>query len=115
MAGYSGTPLVKKLGIKDGHRVLAINAPKNLKNTLGKLPDGVNLQCSARGTAPVSWITKSAPWMRYGPGCDLCIASRIEARKNKWVIRVMGHSFPGSEPVVLMQADRDSDSDFSVR
>ena len=27
MAGYSGTPLVKKLGIKDGHRVAAIDAP----------------------------------------------------------------------------------------
>ena len=28
MAGYSGTPLAKKLGIKDGSRVLAIGAPK---------------------------------------------------------------------------------------
>ena len=27
MAGYSGTPLAKKLGIKDGSRVLAIGAP----------------------------------------------------------------------------------------
>jgi hypothetical protein len=30
MAGYSGTPLVKKLGIKEGHRVLLRNAPANL-------------------------------------------------------------------------------------
>jgi hypothetical protein len=29
MAGYSATPLAKKLGIKDGARVLAINAPKD--------------------------------------------------------------------------------------
>ena len=29
MAGYSGTPLVKKLGIKEGARVLAIGAPKD--------------------------------------------------------------------------------------
>jgi len=29
MAGYSGTPLAKKLGIKDGSRVLAIGAPKD--------------------------------------------------------------------------------------
>ncbi len=28
MAGYSSSPLAKKLGIKDGARVLAINAPK---------------------------------------------------------------------------------------
>jgi hypothetical protein len=26
-AGYSGTPLVKKLGIKPGHRVMLLNAP----------------------------------------------------------------------------------------
>src|SRR5262245_54371982 len=26
-AGYSGTPLVKKLGIKDGHRVAVLHAP----------------------------------------------------------------------------------------
>ena len=27
MAGYSGTPLVKKLGIKEGHRYAILNAP----------------------------------------------------------------------------------------
>lgn len=30
MAGYSGTPLLTKLGIKPGHRVLLINAPDGL-------------------------------------------------------------------------------------
>jgi hypothetical protein len=29
MAGYSGTPLAKKLGIKDGSRVLALGAPRD--------------------------------------------------------------------------------------
>jgi hypothetical protein len=29
MAGYSQTPLVKKLGIKAGQSVLLVNAPKN--------------------------------------------------------------------------------------
>ena len=28
MAGYSGTPLPKKLGIKPGHRVLVLGAPE---------------------------------------------------------------------------------------
>lgn len=28
MAGYSGTPLLKKLGIKEGHRVLLRNLPR---------------------------------------------------------------------------------------
>jgi hypothetical protein len=34
MAGYSGTPLLKKLGIKDGHRVLVRNAPNALPEEL---------------------------------------------------------------------------------
>ena len=42
MAGYSGTPLVKKLGIKTGHRVCIIGAPRGyLTKTLGRLPSGV--------------------------------------------------------------------------
>jgi hypothetical protein len=34
MAGYSGTPLLKKLGIKDGDRVLLRNAPATLPEEL---------------------------------------------------------------------------------
>jgi hypothetical protein len=34
MAGYSGTPLLKKLGIKDGQSVLLRNAPSNLPEEL---------------------------------------------------------------------------------
>ena len=41
MAGYSGTPLVKKLGIKPGARVALVNAPDDFQATLGKLPDDV--------------------------------------------------------------------------
>ena len=41
MAGYSGTPLPKKLGIKAGHRVLVLGAPAGFAKTLGPLPDAV--------------------------------------------------------------------------
>ena len=37
MAGYSGTPLLKKLGIKDGHRVALLSAPKKLPDDLAGL------------------------------------------------------------------------------
>lgn len=37
-AGYSGTPLVKKLGIQLGMRICILNAPKGYGRTLGKLP-----------------------------------------------------------------------------
>jgi hypothetical protein len=38
MAGYSGTPLVKKLGIKEGHELALISAPNGFTDTLGTLP-----------------------------------------------------------------------------
>jgi hypothetical protein len=41
MAGYSGTPLVKKLGIKSGDRVVLMNAPPGFKDELEDLPQGV--------------------------------------------------------------------------
>jgi hypothetical protein len=40
-AGYSGTPLVAKLGIKPGARMQFVNPPADFRETLGKLPDGV--------------------------------------------------------------------------
>ena len=39
--GYSGTPLVKKLGIKKDFRVRLIHAPENFFDLLGELPEGV--------------------------------------------------------------------------
>ena len=41
MAGYSGTPLPKKLGIKAGSRIALVNAPKDFDSELGELPDNV--------------------------------------------------------------------------
>ena len=40
-SGYSGTPLIKKLGIKAGMKICILNAPANYAVTLGDLPDGV--------------------------------------------------------------------------
>jgi hypothetical protein len=34
LAGYSGTPLIKKLGIKPGAKILLLNAPENYFNLL---------------------------------------------------------------------------------
>jgi hypothetical protein len=43
MAGYSGTPLIKKLGIQPGMTVLVINKPAHYEKLLGKLPDNAHL------------------------------------------------------------------------
>jgi hypothetical protein len=52
MAGYSGTPLPQKLGIKEGHRVVLVDAPPGFD--LGSLPTGAVLQrgLARRGAAP---------------------------------------------------------------
>ena len=43
-AGYSGTPLPKKLEIKEGTRVATVGAPADFATTLGTLPAGAKLQ-----------------------------------------------------------------------
>jgi Protein of unknown function (DUF3052) len=40
-AGYSGTPLAKKLGIKEGFTVYGVNAPDDFEQSLEPLPAGV--------------------------------------------------------------------------
>ena len=47
MAGYSGTPLVKKLGIKEGFNVVFVNAPRTLERELD-LPASVTVNAKAR-------------------------------------------------------------------
>jgi hypothetical protein len=41
MSGYSGTPLVTKLGIKAGAQIYAVGAPENYRKLLEPLPRGV--------------------------------------------------------------------------
>jgi hypothetical protein len=37
-AGYSETPLIKKLGIKEGFRICIVNEPDHYWDLLGSLP-----------------------------------------------------------------------------
>ena len=53
-AGYSGTPLPRKLGIKPGHKLLLLGAPDGFaEETLGELPEGVTIGRRAAGKADV--------------------------------------------------------------
>ena len=49
MSGYSGTPLVKKLGIKAGQSVELINAPKDFAKELQPLPENVRVTLAKPG------------------------------------------------------------------
>lgn len=43
MAGYSGTPLAQKLGIKPGHRVALLGAPADFESWLDGLDDSFKI------------------------------------------------------------------------
>ena len=51
-AGYSGTPLPRKLGITPGTRVALIDAPPLFDAVLGALPEDVTVRTSLRGDPP---------------------------------------------------------------
>jgi hypothetical protein len=106
VAGYSGTPLPRKLGIKPGHRVLLLRAPDGFEaSTLGELPDGITVARSARGRADVivaffdrrAELTKRLPMLRklMEPAAGLWIAwpkrsSGVETDVTEDVVRELG-------------------------
>src|SRR5438270_12999135 len=51
MAGYSGTPLPQKLGIKPGMIVVVIDPPENYRKLLAPIPGGVNFAKRPVGTS----------------------------------------------------------------
>jgi hypothetical protein len=51
--GYSGTPLVSKLGVVRDRRVAVINDPGHFFDLLAPVPDGVALKTTLRGGADV--------------------------------------------------------------
>ncbi len=57
MAGYSGTPLPKKLGIKPGSAVALLGAPEGFADeTLGPLPEGATSRTDARAAFHVGLL-----------------------------------------------------------
>ena len=60
LAGYSGTPLPKKLGIKPDSVLTLVNAPKDFERTLGKLPQGVTVKRQAHSWPDLTlWFVTS--------------------------------------------------------
>jgi hypothetical protein len=63
MAGYSGTPLPQKLGLKPGARFGVVKAPAAFTRALGALPDGVVARTVGAGKAQFDVIVCFAPTM----------------------------------------------------
>jgi hypothetical protein len=105
VAGYSGTPLVKKLGIKEDHRVAFPQAPGGFTDLLGEMPDGVTIRSRARGPLDVivfftesrSELERRLPALRRAmdPAAGLWIAwpkrsSGVETDMTEDVARELG-------------------------
>jgi hypothetical protein len=79
-AGYSGTPLPKKLGIKPGHRVLLLSTPDRFELDL---PEGVKVGRAARGKADVivSFHTERADLAKRMPK----LRAAMEPTAGLWI------------------------------
>jgi hypothetical protein len=85
-AGYSGTPLPRKLGIGDGDAVALIGAPGWLEDLLGEVPSVAQLHTDLDGDALFDVIVVFVSWRaeleaelgrlrdRMAPACGLWVA-----------------------------------------
>jgi hypothetical protein len=104
MAAYSGTPLPKKLGMKEGHAVLLCRAPAGFDDALGDLPPGVTIRRTLRSKGPfdvIVFFTESradihaklaALRARMAPACGLWFcwpkrASRVPTDVTEDIVR----------------------------
>jgi hypothetical protein len=107
MAGYSGTPLPQKLGIKDGTRLGLVRAPEGFTSTLGALPAGVVPRKLAAGkatydvivcfTRTMAEVARDIPTLkqRLDPAGGLWMAwpkqaSGVETDVNENLVRARG-------------------------
>ncbi len=102
MAGYSGTPLPKKLGIKERSRILLVSEPPGFRNELGELPeDVVTVAPRGRGQADVVvlFVRERADLARRFAG----LAARLDPAGGFWIAwpkKASGEPTDLSEPVV---------------
>jgi hypothetical protein len=92
MAGYSGTPLPRKLGIKPGHAVAILGGPDGFDGELGDLA-GVTVGHDLAGPGPLDVIVNFVCWredlaadlptlrQHMAPACGLWIAWPKRAAK----------------------------------
>lgn len=82
-AGYSGTPLPRKLGLREGSRLLLSGEPDGFADTLGELPPGVELVAAREGAVDVAILfalDASAVRFRFAE-----LASALQPAGGLWV------------------------------
>ena len=83
MAGYSGTPLPKKLGIKPGSRVVLVRPPDGFERLLEPLPPGARLRRTNRGPRDLTlWFTRSKRELDRG----VAAMARAAGDARLWIV-----------------------------
>jgi hypothetical protein len=85
MAGYSGTPLPRKLGIKAKHRVALIGSPTTFRETLAPLPEEVEVRTDLGGRGSFDVIVWFVPNLDTLTGRFAKVASRLATTGGLWV------------------------------
>ena len=83
MAGYSGTPLPKKLGIKENQRIALVNEPGSFQKQLGALP--TNTHVVSKLTAPLDLVVLFVESERALAKQFPAIAKKISMNGMIWV------------------------------
>jgi len=81
MAGYSGTPLVQKIGIKAGHRLMLRNHPPSFLKELGRLPEGVSTSAKKDADVVVFFTERLADLEKSFPA----LASALVENGMIWI------------------------------
>jgi hypothetical protein len=82
MAGYSGKPLERKLGIKEGFRICFVNAPKGFQQEL-KLPSDVHVL--ARPSKPLDLVLLFVKSERALKKCFSRVAQELSPKGMLWI------------------------------
>ena len=83
MAGYSGTPLAKKLGIKPGFRIKTRNAPADYKRLLDPIPEDVSISTRFRSSVDL-WHLFTDTRQELSARLNSCL-EEIEQNGMIWV------------------------------
>mgnify|MGYP003673459243 FL=1 len=98
MAGYSGSPLLKKLGIKDGFKIMVLNKPDYYWNLFDSLPSNLHLVDSQSEDLVdfIHFFTKSEEELQ---GKILNLKSQLKPTGMLWI------SWPKKASKVLTDID----------
>lgn len=83
MAGYSGTPLPRKLGVKENQRIALVSEPRSFLDQLGALPK--NTHVVSKLTAPLDLVVLFVESERALSKQFPAIAKKISTNGMIWV------------------------------